>query len=1106
MSSDTDNYEELGDFIVDEVEEVPVDQPPEEPEAPDRIRTLTTTLQPNQTPAEKLIQAHITVLCSALGGIDHTSSQTPQPYKLGHDALACLKDIKRWIRSVDERQHNFSVALACNECGLVKDLIMILCQYDKHVGMKIDKIKLACLELLVLLTWPTEFGVELSEQQRLLYSKLRKVQVGYKKLMLVKNGDVLKSVIRLVLPVIKKSRLDREPRENQILKLVLYLIRNVLAIVPVNSSISSKSTRAVVVGDDLPQGVSPDDISINNVVANFEKNKVFMFLLTISGSIGHEFDQEMFGEICLECIYLLVKGLSVEELTKSQDLTGSSTNSTTSVPASASTTGLELQDLLASETKRKQQQTNTISTRHGRFGSLLSIQAPDSNPYVVSGQQALFTTSSTLTNLDKSKKWKNRSYFKYDSDEYVISKYPVYLTNNGRTLLGKFIESFLIGGCFNNLIQSMSSKLSSLNDMNIIDEYTKASYFFTISWFLAYTKHSITTFENYGSVGAALSSVNFILLISYFRDSFGSKSWNSLHVAMICFQELIQISNSLFGTQEDSLDKELAEGIIRKLFTFSDFLSIIIQIPQTAARHSPAYLGVAISTVNTLLESFETFANEDVELYIQSKRKQKKAKQTSTDEGFDNDSEEETTHAREVIKERKLDFKHTEARFFHTSIVNAYIEYLSRYNDLTSPQIKTCFKYFHRLFVIRKDFTGLYRLDFMQLLNNLHQDLKGSIKIHVDEFIYYFMKKFKLAISRFPMPIELLFPRLEDLSSKIYLSTGEIYIKPDNTSSPRLAKSLEFSRDFTLDEKFKILICALKAQDKLPLINHIIAELTRILNQRTLDNSSIGELNPGSYARLFINNGNLRLLLKVMGFELSYTMEENPELPSSVDTSTLKEYIELIKKWRDQHGEFDDGKEPSFFLREAEDEQEDDFEYGYDDIAFETNPTGSGDRMNIHELDTLDELEQSLTGHARKKPRTKHRRHREPSSSQRQPRENSIRTYNSAEFVHDSDDESDDERNAEFFAREERLRNLLGESGGIVDAEQLKEFKLRWKEIEQVTKRTVNTGLFVQDDDEDDVMSDVLASSTDSSKRVSDDEDVVSSKRKRIIVSDDEEE
>ena len=142
------------------------------------------------------------------------------------------------------------------------------------------------------------------------------MHVSYKKqILMFNNGQLLKAAIRLVLPTIAKSRIDREPRDNQILKLVLYLIRNLLAIEPANLSISNKSRKgASVTASDLPLGVTQDDISINNVLSVFKKNKVLMLLLTISGSLGTEFDRDMFGEICLESIYLIIKGLSASEV------------------------------------------------------------------------------------------------------------------------------------------------------------------------------------------------------------------------------------------------------------------------------------------------------------------------------------------------------------------------------------------------------------------------------------------------------------------------------------------------------------------------------------------------------------------------------------------------------------------------------------------------------------------------------------------------------------------------------------------------------------------------------------------------------------------------
>lgn len=149
------------------------------------------------------------------------------------------------------------------------------------------------------------------------------------------------------------------------------------------------------------------------------------------------------------------------------------------------------------------------------------------------------------------------------------------------------------------------------------------------------------------------------------------------------------------------------------------------------------------------------------------------------------------------------------------------------------------------------------------------------------------------------MPIEVLFPRFEDNECKVYLATGEVYEKEETTStsrSPRLAKDLEFVRDFGLDDQIKILVSQLHVQEKQSLLKWLIQELERIINDRILNSDSIAELNASNqHRRLFINNGYLRFLLRIIGFDLPYTMEEVPELATTVDMEHLTKVTELIK-------------------------------------------------------------------------------------------------------------------------------------------------------------------------------------------------------------------
>ena len=66
---------------------------------------------------------------------------------LGDDALACLKDIKRWLRLYDEKLRRLDVARCLAEANLVKgDLLEILASWpeDEEDDKIRAKITLAC--------------------------------------------------------------------------------------------------------------------------------------------------------------------------------------------------------------------------------------------------------------------------------------------------------------------------------------------------------------------------------------------------------------------------------------------------------------------------------------------------------------------------------------------------------------------------------------------------------------------------------------------------------------------------------------------------------------------------------------------------------------------------------------------------------------------------------------------------------------------------------------------------------------------------------------------------------------------------------------------------
>lgn len=963
--------QELDDFIVSDEETPNVEPDNEQDDEPphlDRIDNLTSTLRVNETYTSKVLRAHISVLVSALGGPDHTSPDGL--YRLGHDALACLKDIKRWIRSVDDRNGLADVALACAECGLVtNDLTVILCQWDRPPkGVKktktIEKIMLACLELLVLLTWPVEVNRKTLFKDYTAKTNARRAQLIYKHhILLYKGGKTLKAVIRLGLQALRLPKDEREPRDVNILRLIMFFIRNILFIEPLPPS---KSPKAITNSSDLPHGISPDEIGLNAVLTAFDKNNVLLFVTSITHSLLSDLTDESFGLLAMECLSLLTKSVPVSTffVTKPavQDVS-------TTVPPASTAAGMQLHDLLSEEAKRKKRQNNSVSTRHGRFGTLLSIQTPESaSYYTVSGQEALVSTYDTLEKMDRTKQWHKSSAFKYDSNGYVKLTMS-YLNRASAEILSNFVNQILISGCFNNILKFVSHHLTNLtNDADLgrrgmldaVDGHELASFFMTITWFFRFKRERLAYFQNlrqvpqegqdgldYGSIGAALSEVNFILLISYCRSSFEAKDYDSLHVALLCLREMLLISNSIFmkertqreidlASEEDvNADRELAEGIIRKLFSQKQFLDMMVNVPKTAAKHSPEYLSVSVAVVHVLLKCFETLANEDVKLYIKTRRKMSKLNNRGglnndmdrqhwdlIDRGSDEEDDEE--QIRYITQERKLDFKNTEVRFFHSDIVTTHLEYLSRFEDLSHEEIKRGISFFHRLFVVRKDYASLFRLDFMNMIHKLRNFLPrgSSIRGHVEEFIVYFMKKFKTAFERFPVSVELLFPRFENIEIKSFLSTGDLETSSRRTKGeprapglpkasyfaedspqPRAAAQLQFADESkSVDEKIGILIYHIfKKKNALKFVKFLLGELERLAKLKGEGISQVMLRLNLANRRLLINDSHLRLLMEVLEFDAPFLQNDETVLRPHMEAAQLIERKELIEKWIQLH-------------------------------------------------------------------------------------------------------------------------------------------------------------------------------------------------------------
>ena len=373
---------------------------------------------------DPLLRAHIHQLCSALGG-SH-ASETGQ-YVLGVEALACLKDLKRWLKGYDEKLNRLDVARCMAECRLVTgDLLEIIGSWsEEEVEDKVKaKIVLACVELLVPLTWPLDRDpAKLTLNHHKHMAVLEYAQAAYKNgLLHHRSGAVLKGVVRVCLPSIALSPKERTERDEGIIKLVLYLFRNIALIEHPNPSETDTG----------------EEISRDVTIETFHDQNIFDFLLTISSGMGDDFNYQ--DTVVMETLYHLLKGVDIEKLFMTDKAQSAKSIS-------------QLETLLNMEKDLKAKNARAQSTRHSRFGTTVWVQKSDGRRVTVSGQDVLADKSKGLEKVDNSKRWKKPRHRGGKGDGPTANDFDmtVALKGSSKRILRNFVELFLDTG-FNRMV------------------------------------------------------------------------------------------------------------------------------------------------------------------------------------------------------------------------------------------------------------------------------------------------------------------------------------------------------------------------------------------------------------------------------------------------------------------------------------------------------------------------------------------------------------------------------------------------------------------------------------------------------------------------------
>lgn len=1078
------------------------------------MTTLTQTEDP-----ETILKARIALLATAIGGPDYTSKIVPPPYKLGDDCLACLKDLKRWFKLVDDQQNRWDVAMAAAEYKiLIDDLVPILIDWENKCTLATklsrkkrkekqdspevptsetfrnkayhDRVALHCLQLLVLMTWPLVLTDQSTANQVNLFTELKKHQLVYKKTILsMENGKVLKAVVRIAADVMKIERLRRTPRDNIIIKLVLNFFRNIIAIEPGALMITSKKTipKGINSVDTLPPNVSLDDISTNTVVNTFQKNKVFPLLLTLSSTLNTEFDQDFINMPLVEVLFYLSKDINQNSLFNNNNDKGGMNGKEFTTE-----TGSELTDLLKKEFQMKKNLIKNTSSRHSRFGTLISIQTHDNGRLTVSGSRNALNDSAALNKLDSNKKWSKP--IRRAKDDPLEEGLPNSLFNERENIsvlhgstrndFKNFINNFIDSG-FNILLKSVTNYCATEQDKLVTIEQIEYLLFF--SWFV---KYQIVRCNNEKSahlttVSEALSETSFILVSHFLRASYELRNWVVVHASMVAFNDLLLLLNKERKTDADLDDIDF---IMSRLFS-DDRIQLLANLPKTAMKHTPQYISTCVDLTHTVLKTLEQYSTEDNKLIVGGRRRTKK-KPNITTEDIEKLMEDDQLDRDEAIdmltsqnRQIEVNFQKVQSSFINDPTIDTYINYLQRFRELNQDRIKKVIAFFHRVFIQAKEEAFLFRIDLIMLLRDILSDTglerNARVRKHVEQFSSYYLGRLKKKVKESPAwYVGILFPLLHDSEVGYFQRYGEnrsarkrsFYGAPPSRFK-RIEDEEMLSPTILNDIRYGILVSTLLDDNKLEILEELVKYLEKTLDifkswlTLNIENETETRNPPNEFFKMGNNLGNpilldkdYRALLKMLGFIIPSNESESCYLPGETEISTLQNALESVKKYISTPFETPNGLASSTYLirprtshadivtNEADGWTGQD-DYDYDDPSIVRDDSNDdNDYFKALDNDMDERLKDRNISKGFAKAKNKNLKSKKTRKANNLPmfdiddeeisqkKDKISQVVSSKAYISDSEDE--DDMNPIFFENERYMRWLLDKYNGQMSKEQ----------------------------------------------------------------------
>ncbi|KZF22769.1 putative topoisomerase 1-associated factor 1 [Xylona heveae TC161] len=997
------------------------------------------------------VRAYVYSLVSALGG---SAGDEGGRYILGDDALACLKDLKRWLKLYDERTNRLDVARCLAEANLVNgDLLEILAAWreDEPLNKLKSKIALACLELLVPLTWPIEKedgDVTVNHHRHMPYLQL--AHVSYKRGILHHDSTkILRTAVRIGLPSMALPLKERSSRDEGIIKLILYFFRNVALISPPRN---------------LPTEETQNDIARSATIDSFEEQDILHLILTVSSSMGDDFDTE--DVVVLELLFHLLKGIDVPQLfLDNSELSAKKED--------------ELQDMLNKEAGMRRSYARVAPSRHNRFGTMIWLKRDDEKVSTLSGQDVLRDGQQSLAKMDRSKR-SNKSKRGKKGQEPVHNDFsmPENISSASNRRLRAFVEEFL-DASFNPLFIHIRKAIEREED-RVLDIHIR-QYFYLVGWFLEAQRERRERYrrlmkqggdvkspdtESFALVAGVLNQETFISLNRSMQQALDNKSWHDLNAGMKCFTQILLTVHEMSESPLEE-DQEIAENIQNRIFYEETTHDRLFAIVRAYKDQGYSFLDTTTELTHVFLRMLERYSKQNVDMQVRSRRRARKKKAANPVAGAEDQQEdgseaEEVAQAQMVSKERKFDFNRFASKLVTQKCVDLYVALTQYYNDLDTEQLKRLHRFFYRAAFKMEMSVLLFRVDIIALFNKMIMGPDGldqSSPVFKDwnELVRQIFKKLIRKMQERPeLVIEILFSKIP--STLYYLEYGH---EKQTVSKPRAPAELEVKPGWDFPQQIGIAVTALLDQDKRNLVQWIKNILSEAAterqswsdaaqasagldgsdnaaehesNTRETDNAPSIVIKPDNEltrVAMFRDN-RLRLLMKLVGFE-RLGLDDEPDatwvIPSILSAQTLSQNLEYISAAEVEPPQLDGKSAEDCIRRKSAARRRADYDDDDDDAEGDVGadedflfPAGG---PTIRKSDSL----QKLKTRRRRKNKDNDEGDEvdeEAAKARREARRiadlEKRRKIKSELFVHDSDDEDDEDRDREFFALEEKRR------------------------------------------------------------------------------------